>query len=111
MKRSSTRPSRGRSSAAATSRSGVHRRQRDDERRALAEPLALGAYRAAVQLHELLDDREPQPEPAPRSVTGLVLLHARIEDALAHLGGAADAFVRDEHLDAAAVLPALEQDP
>ena len=51
----------------AASAAPVHRRQRklDGERRALARrPALVRLHRAAVQLDQVLDDRQPQPEAA-----------------------------------------------
>src|SRR5205085_10460040 len=50
------------------------------KRRALSLALAIGANRAAVQLDQVPDYREPEPEPAVASRRGRVGLTEAVED-------------------------------
>ena len=74
-------------------------RQAHDERRALALAGALGPHRAAVQLDQLLDDRQAQPQPAVAAGRRGVGLAEPLEDVRQELGPDAHAGVDDGDLD------------
>jgi hypothetical protein len=68
-------------------------RQRDHELAAAAEALGEGEHLAAVQLHQPLDQRQPDAEAADGAIDGLVGLREQLEHARQHLGAHADAVV------------------
>ena len=62
------------------------KRQHHGERRALARTIALGAHLAAVQLDQVLDDGESEPEAAVAAGDGAIGLVETIEDVREHVG-------------------------
>ena len=74
---------------------GIVERQAHDELRALAEPVAVGADLAAVQLDEALEERQPEPQAPAAPIEGRVRLHEGLEEPREHLRRHADARVRD----------------
>ncbi len=71
------------------------RRELDRERGPAALALAPNAHAPAVQLGDALHDREPDPEPADRSIERLLALREEIEDAWRELARDAGAVVVD----------------
>ena len=70
-------------------------RQQDGERRAAILALAVGRDRAAVQLDQVLDEREAEAEAAVRARAGAVGLPEPLEDVRQHRGRDALAGVAD----------------
>src|SRR5262249_58301510 len=80
------------------------RRRLDDgkphhERAALLPPLAERLGGAAVQAHQVPDDRESEAEAARRPLEALALLGEHVEDTPQHVGIDADAGVADAERD------------
>ena len=74
-------------------------RQLDGERRALSLARTLGVDGAAVQLDDVPDDREAEPEPAVRPRDAAVGLAEAIEEERAELRGEPRTRVADGDLD------------
>jgi hypothetical protein len=78
-------------------------RQPHGERCALPLAVAVRAHRPAVQLDELADDGEPQPQPSLAARAAATGLAEPLEDVRQELGGDPLPVVADDHLDPAAV--------
>ena len=82
-------------------------RQLDGERRAAADAVAVGAARAAVQLHDVPHDREADPQPAVRARAGAVGLAEAVEHVRQEFG--VDARCRCPRRDSAQRVPACDR--
>ena len=95
--------------AAAGAGSGARGRgEPDDEVRPLVLPVAVRLDRSVVQLDEMADDREPEPDTAVRACRRAVGLAKALEDVREEFGRDADAGVADA--EAQRVVLAVELD-